>query len=293
MAKRKREKRGSLAHQINERMKNLLCVGESRHEAKEDYRKNIDGNTQNKTVGIHSFQTFENYKNVCKGFTNWVKENYEDVRNIEDITEDHIKNYICNRSENGYSASTYSQDLAGLNKVFGTSVTKKDCGVSNRSTKNYTNNRELKEHHTHINLDNYANECDLIKGCGMRRSTLEKGKLKPNDFIRNDQGVCVGVKLKEKGGKTRIADIRESYQMRVTEIVNSFPDANEPMFNKLPNRLPTHRLRQEYAKGLYSDYIEKNGESDEKYRGLDSNAVSYVSENLGHSRQEVIKNYIF
>lgn len=292
MAKPKKEKRGSLSYQINQRMKSMLCVGESRHDAKADYKKNIDGNTQNKTVGIHSYQTFENYKNVCKGFTTWVKSNDSSVKNIEDITTEHIENYIKHRADEGYSASTYSQDLAGLNKVFGTSVTKKDCNVDNRSCKKYTNNRELKEHHNHINLDNYKDECDLIKGCGMRRSSLE-GKLKPSDFVRNEQGVCTGVKLKEKGGKTRVADIRASYQERVTNIVNSFKNSDKAMYNKIPNRLPTHRLRQDYARGLYSDYVQEHGDCGEKYKDLDSDAVTYVSKNLGHSRQEVIKNYIF
>ena len=113
-------------------MKEMNCIGESRHQAKKEARENL-GYEHNKTVGIHSYKSFDTYKSSCKQFVKWAKENDKGIRNIEDVKEEHVKDYIKHRADTGKSAYTYSKDLAALNKVFGTSVTKQDCGVATRS----------------------------------------------------------------------------------------------------------------------------------------------------------------
>ena len=50
-----RNKRGSLNHQINQRMQQMNCIGESRHQAKEEARENL-GYKNNKTVGNTQLQ---------------------------------------------------------------------------------------------------------------------------------------------------------------------------------------------------------------------------------------------
>ena len=63
------QKKGSLNHQIHMRMEEMKCMGESRHQAKQEYREMVGHNqTHNRTIGIHSHATYDAYKSSCKGF---------------------------------------------------------------------------------------------------------------------------------------------------------------------------------------------------------------------------------
>ena len=281
------QKRGSLNHQIHQRMEQMKCMGESRHQAKQEYREMVGHNhTHNKTVGIHSHATYNAYKSSCKAFTSFLKDNCKEVRHIEDIDDAHIKKFIEHRAEQGYSAHTYSKDMAALNKIFNTEITKADCDVQNRSYKTIENNRELKEHHNKINFDNYKSEISMIQGCGMRRSSLET--IDKNSFKYDSNGNPTHACLTEKGGRYREAEIRESYREEIREIIANAGEGK--IFEHIPNRLPTHRFRQEYATKLYEEKLEKieNTEDREQYRGYDREVLREVSQNLGHNREDVI-----
>ena len=322
-ARARTNKRGSLNHQINQRMKNLERFGESRYEAKKDYNANIENNREGKTLGIHSYKTFDTYKSTCKQFTKWAKENDKGIRNIEDVKEEHIKEFIKDRAEAGYSAYTYSKDLAGLNKVFGTDLTKKDCQVANRSFRDISNNREMKEHHNHINYNNYANEIKVLQATGMRRESLEKVSASSFNYDSNgyptsirlkDERAYGGVNMKEKNGRPRDADIPYSMRAELKEIIENKLEENggdrtKEFFEDVPTRLGTHRFRQEYAETMYKEYIERNGyntmtleqtgksqyegNKNTEFRGYDVGALKYATENLGHNRLDVvIYNYL-
>lgn len=296
---RKREKRGSLNHQIHQRMEQLKCIGESRYQARLEYKEMMGGSHQNNnTVGIHSYNSYKAYKQTSEQFVKWLKDNNKGVRNIEDITREHIIEYIKDKEQKGYSASTYSKDLAALNKLFMSNtseasmkVTKKDCGVANKSFDSITNNRELKEHHKKINLDNYKNQMLVGKATGMRRESYTK--ITPKAFNRDREGLVISVELKEKGGKVRTATILKEHREKLTKFIDSL-DINKPLFSpdEMPNRYPAHRYRQQYARALYLEYIEENGLGKSGYKGFDEASVLNLSKNLGHSRDYVVKHYI-
>lgn len=282
-----RENRRSLNNQIHMRMQEMKCMGESRHQAKQEYKEMTGSNqTHNKTIGIHSYNTYDAYKSSCKAFTSFLKENCKEVKNINDIDDAHVKKFIEHRAEDRYSAHTYSKDLAALNKIFNTEVTKSDCNVANRSYKTIENNRELKEHHNKINFNNYKNEVSMVQACGMRRSSLTE--LTKDSFKYNSDGTPTHVKLVEKGGRYREAEIRESYREQIGKIIDEA--GKEKIFEHIPNRLPTHRFRQEYAQELYKEKLAsiENTEGREIYRGYDREILKEVSQNLGHNREDVI-----
>ncbi len=306
MARARTNKRGSLNYQINQRMKEMERFGESRYEAKKDYKSNIEDNKQGKTVGIHSYKTFETYKSSCKQFVNWAKENNKGIRNIEDVKAEHIKEYIKYREEDGKSAYTYSKDLSALNKVFGTDVTKKDCDVANRSYHDIANNRELKEHHNHINYDNYKQEITVLQSTGMRRENIEKVSANSFNYDSNGYPVSIrlqderaygGINMEEKNGRPREAEIPYSMREELREVIENKLEENggdrdKAFFDHVPDRLGCHRFRQEYAETMYKQYLEEHGEG-EKWRGYDRDAMLYASNNLGHNREDVVKyNYL-
>lgn len=295
--KKKREKRGSLNHQIHQRMQQLEVIGESRYQAKLEYKEMFGGKHQNNnTVGVHTFKTYEGYKQVSKQFTEWLKANEKGVRNIEDITREHIIEYVQYRANEGYSADTYSRDLAALNKLFMSNVsestkkiTKKECGVANKKFENITNNRELKAHHKKINLDNYKNEQLVGKATGIRRASYTK--ITPQAFNKDITGQIISVTVKEKGGKVRTSTVLKEHRAELTKFIDSL-DKDKPIFDKLSNRFPAHRFRQQYARRLYDEYIEEHGLSKKGFKGFDNASILNVSKNLGHNRDYVVKNYI-
>lgn len=320
---RARNKRGSLNHQINQRMKEMDRIGESRYEAKQDYRENIAENKQGKTVGLHSYGTFETYKSSIKQFTKWANENDRGIRNIEDVKEQDIKDYIKYRADEGYSSYTYSKDLSALNKVFNTDVLKKDCDVANRSYTEITNNREMKEHHSHINYDNYRSEITVLQSTGMRRESLEKVSASSFNYDSNGYPISIrltdersigGENLKEKGGRAREAEIPTNMREELKEVIDNKleefgGDDTKHFFEHIPSRLGTHRFRQEYAENTYKSYLEAFGagtktlEETEKreyegnhnteFRGYDVGALHHTTKMLGHNRLDVVVyNYL-
>ena len=58
--------------------------------------------------------------------------------------------------------------------------------------KRQSNNRELKEHHSHINYSNYREEITILKATGMRRESLDKVNV--DNFRYDSKGYPVAVK---------------------------------------------------------------------------------------------------
>lgn len=295
---KKYKKRKSLKKQVRDRMNAMRCIGESRHEAKKDYRENVGNgrHEMNRTVGIHSIKTFDNYLDVNMKFVDYLRAEFPEVKDLEQITKEHCVSYVKHRAyEEGVKATTYSRDISALNKVFRFNLNKAEIGLDRKDFNRYTNNRELKKHHKKINLEKYHNEILLVKSTGVRRASVTT--IKPTDFVWfNDE--VIGVTVKEKGGKIRTATVLEEYREELKEFLKEL-DGDKVLFDKVPNRLPTHRFRQQYAQSLYKQIVEdeiqyalyKNKEG-ETYLGYDKGILEEVSRNLGHNRVEVLKNYM-
>ena len=146
----------------------------------------------------------------------------------------------------------------------------------------------------------------------MRRESLDKVNV--DNFRYDSKGYPVAVKLVEKGGKYREAEIIRDYREDVKSVLterlerNNY-DREKPIFEHIPSRLGTHRFRQEYAKEVYDNYMKEHGtgtmkladtnekayESDNRteLRGYDVAALKHTTQNLGHNRLDVvIYNYL-
>ena len=142
-----------------------------------------------------------------------------------------------------------------------------------------------------INLDNYKNQQLVGKATGMRRESYTR--ITPKAFNRDITGQVISVELKEKNGKHRTAHILKEHRAELTKFIDSL-DINKPLFTpkEMPNRLPCHRFRQQYARDLYDEYIADNGLGKKGYKGFDEASVLNLSKNLGHTRDYIVKHYI-
>ena len=281
--------------QVKDRFEQLNMIGESRHKAKQDYRENVAGGKfeMNRTMGVHSKETLKTYRNSVNKFIEYMQEFHPDIKNLDQITKEHGEEYIRYRAENGKAATTYSKDISALNKCFKFGLTKKEIGVDSKKFADYTNNRELKSHHERINLNNYKNEILLGWATGMRRESYSV--ITKSSFRFDLDGLVKDLRLKEKGGKERCAVVLEEHRQAVTDFLNSLDiDDKTPILKSIPNIFPAHRVRQVYAQDLYKQTTLEIGEEnyEKGYLGYDKNAVLKVSKNLGHNREDVVKNYL-
>lgn len=297
--KEKKKKLGSLSYQLIERLKSMACIGESRKDAKKEAREQL-GFQNGRTVGIHSYKSFDKAKTVSKGFADYVKENYPGIKDINNIDDDIIIDYIEYRATLGLSQKTVDTDRTILNKIFNKNITKKQLGHDKFSYKDIVKGRsenvDLK-----YNYDNWKDQIDVVRGTGIRRSSVTK--ITKENFIRNNLGQCVAIKVKEKGGKERIAPILSDFRGSITDIVNNAKEG-ETIFKKFTTKINAHALRREYALNLYNE-LEQGKHSDYKkyglekawrrgvktqgdFRGYNAENLAVVSQALGHNRLDVV-----
>lgn len=263
-------KRSSLSHQLWQVMESKKCLGESRH-----YAKIMAKEKGGKVKGIYSYKTYEAYKQSSKKFCKWIKSEYPNIKNIDDIDKEVCIKYIKYLEQLNYSAYTYSQSMAMISKILDISLTKKECDVSNRSLKNITNSRVDNRFRT-----NSGRIETILRGTGLRRNELMN--LKKKDFLIAF-GAVTGVRVSKgsKGGKVRISEVRKEYQRTIYELVKELEEDSKVVNGEIPKQLQTHRLRAEYAQNMIKEYISL-GRKD-PYKDL--------TESMGHNRVSILRHY--
>ena len=119
----------SVVYQVNEAFKEFRSFGQSKHEAKNDFKFTFNGSKAidnfmpafAKEVGIFSDQTYKDYLGVACQAANYAKENYG-VKDISKLTAEHIKSFIESKSD--LSKATVQKYTSALEK-FETALSQK------------------------------------------------------------------------------------------------------------------------------------------------------------------------
>ena len=223
---------------------------------------------------------------TSKEFIGYIKRNYKEIKNISNIEEKHIIEYLQKRQEQGKSPYTISKDMAALNKLFNCKITKKDAGIKQRSYKKVTRSRTEKAHDKKYNPENYKEQILFAKATGCRRESILK--VKPDDIILDSKGIPEKVYLKEKGGKERYATILQKYREDIKEIMKN-KDKGKPMFEKYTSKIDNHAFRGEYARARYKELIDKKGKDNKDFRAYDKSTLEILKKALGHTRIDVVQ----
>ena len=287
--------------QLNNKINSLLRIGERKI-------KN-DSTNPNRSEGIHSIKSAETYRRSINQFADYLK--IQGVRNVGDITRDHIQGFMSSRSN--LSAYTYAKDLSAINKVFDTRYTVRDFGLSRRSYADITNNRGLSPGRAISAKD--RPKIDFVRATGIRRQSIPV--VCPADAIRDGKGLVIGFNITEKGGRERNLVVLQEYRENITTLVNNAILNNgkdAPIFNRdVDKNINPHYYRGEYAQNLYNDLLQAreqrldyynnmkdlfvNNDALEKacsryknevVRGYDRDIMAEVSQNLGHNRIDVV-----
>lgn len=277
----------SLNHQMHLRMEDLNMIGNSRHEAKKQYKEMGISKNPTKTVGIYSYNTYETYKQTSKEFIRFIKAEYPHIRDINDIGEQHISKYLKERESLNMSAWTVSKDMTALNKLFNTSISKKDLDLKKRSLKDIKRSRG-KKINLKYNESNYKYQIALAKGTGARRQSILK--IRPKDFEFNKDNEPIKVYLKEKGGRKRKTTILKEYRSILKELLED-KEKDQALFNSYTKDIDNHSFRGEYTAKRYKELVEEKGQDMRDYKGYDKELLSILSQDLGHNRLNVVIDY--
>jgi len=272
-------------YQMHLRMEKMKNIGESRHQAKQEYKEmlHIGEHANNRTVGIHSYKTYTAYKQTSMAFIKHMRNDHKEVKDITDIKREHVIEYLQTRQNEGKSSYTISKDMAALNKLLFLGVTKKDAGIKKRSYKDVTRSRISRDHDGKYNPSNYKEQILFAKSSGCRRQSVLK--VTPEDFVWND-GLPVSVRLLEKGGKERYATILINSRVELKSIIES-KNTSEPLFRNYTKKIDNHAFRAEYAKNRYQEIMGIRLDKQD-YRGFDKEALRVLTKDLGHNRLDVV-----
>ena len=306
------------------------CYGKSRHKAKEEAREkyktehggSLHGWNPSKLPGIYSITTMKTYISQMRPFARYCAE--QGARRVSGITEEMGRAYLRHLEAKGKSGWTVSTAASAINKALGWNLSPKALGLAGRRNIEITKCREGVAY-TKKEYDKYKDQITMARAIGARRSSIYNKKdcakmITPNRCIRNGDGLVVGVRLIEKGGKTRVAPVLNEYRSAVTEIVNralSERGADMPLFDSYGGHVRNHRLRAEYAAALLhqleaerktgdplfggafalKDYCHLKGKDKKrkpKTAGHDTDLLGAVSGALGHNRVEVVlRHYMY
>lgn len=276
-------KKKSMKYQVQGELSDKLCIGQSRHKAKNEIENR-------KPQGIYSWSTYQNYVTACTAFGKWVKAEFK-VSDIK-IARNYVEDYLKMRIDKGLSAWTVSRDAAALAKLYGCSITDFKVKVPQRKRGDVRRSRgEIKD----FNEKKHHKLVEFCKGTGLRVSEIRMLK-KENIFY--DGNTLVVFVEQGKGGKCRLVPVIEKYEKRVFEMSKEIRSDGERVFKegKIPRRAPVHKYRAMYAKAQYERLARKEIPKSDRYvcrkdkAGIvyDKKALAEVSQMLGHNRIDVV-----
>lgn len=307
-------KQKNLTIQLHARINALLAIGESKHEAKNEYRRICEAHgikpNPNQTNFIHSVKSANGYRQTVSEFCGWVKEHRIDVWNskkLDKLDKDICYSYLKYREDQNKSCCTISKDMSALNKVLHHDLNKKEGGLAYRNKEVTTRSRTPKAMDLKYNPKNYTAQIEIANAFGLRRESIIGGDYQIKDIsfsLRDDKVYCSVI---EKGGRYREAPCLEKYQdsilqkydikerdsLNKEEFKEIYHDKGDLLWDKYTTRIDNHAFRGEYARALYRELCESKGDVTSDYKGYDKELVRQVSNALGHNRLCVVTNSYF
>ena len=270
---------GSVKYQVSQILQNVNGIGTSKKESRESGVKSLESGHK-VSDKVHSYKSLENLRNDLTNLANYAKAEFQ-LRDIKEINIDIVSSWIESKNIGYNTASNYMSELNKVSDHF-----------------NFTK-EEIKE--LRADLKN-----DLPKTVLETRAykNLEKIELNPKHQaafeLQRDHGLRVNaathinldkqlngntLTFREKGGKLSQKELSPNLAQKIRE--NSIQGKYE--INK-----------RTYARD-FQKQIEKSGQ---KYNGthgirhtyaqkmLETHSKAEVSQEMGHSREEITDTYL-
>lgn len=308
----------SLKMQIFNRIDSLKRFGQSKKAAKKEQKIQDEfiGKKTNplRADGIFSKNTCDIYKKHALDFASWERGKHpqKEYKILDQIPLEHVGEWIKEGIDKGESGYTTRLKASALAKVMGCHTF--NFGVelpSKKGDRQYIRRSRLNvTYDNHFCEENNKDIIDFCKATGLRRSELEQ--LKPQQIKYTKEGnIIIDLKSQKtyrtttKGGRGRIVHpIKEDWNIVIKAKEYAEKMGQQHVFNKVHHAMDVHHYRGIFAKRKYQEAIASLKTSGKKIilnyicrdgsgRRYNKTALKITSENLGHSRLDVVvKNYL-
>ena len=78
-------------YQMHCRMEQMKCICESRDDAKKEYKEMMGKNPSNRTMGIHSYLSYDALKQTSIEFTRYLKVKDKSIKEVSQIKKEHVE----------------------------------------------------------------------------------------------------------------------------------------------------------------------------------------------------------
>ena len=277
----------SLVYQVQERMTSMLCIGESKHEAK------LNGSVRDK---IFSWGTFATYTQHACRYVTWAKE-LHGCKTI-DQARPFVGDYLVGMIDRGLSPYSIRTTASSLAKLYGCRSI--DFGVEFpvRQRKGITRSRGEAVRDKGFSASRNEQLIAFGECTGLRRAEL--ACLTGDKLISHGDGTySVLVDRGTKGGRVRVAPVVGPPD-QVAIVVDAMTQAGkEKVFSRINSHADIHAMRAIYASRVYLQSV--RDKKPQKGRGavyrcrddqqglqFDKDAMMAASKALGHSRISVV-----
>jgi site-specific recombinase XerC len=301
-------KRASLSHQVIARLNSLAAFGVSRHDMKKAQREALRAAGQpvrwaHSTGRIHSYATYEAYKQHSMAFVKWCRDQYgiRDLAQIDARADELASAWLEAQKAAGYSPYTLQTQRAALRMFYrGSGASEAEVrALAERVEIPIRHREEITRSRGPVAMDkdfcaqNWTQLIEALRGAGLRRH--EVAALRAGDVIVCEDGrVSIRV-ARGKGGKSRTVQVIPGREQPWIDAIRG-KSGDQRVFERIPVRLDVHSIRREAAQDLYRHLSGRDlppAEGRLRPSDYDKNAAKAVSEWLGHERLDVVlRNYL-
>mgnify|MGYP000853903779 FL=1 len=271
---------GSIKYQVSQILQKVNGIGTSKKDSREQSGVKSLESGHKVSDKVHSFKSLENLRNDLANLANYAKAEFQ-IRDIKEINIDIVSSWIDSKNISYNSASNYMSELNKVSDHFNFTKEeikdlradlKKDLPKTELETRAYKNLEkiELKPRHqvafelqrdyglrvnasTHINLDKQLH--------GNTLTFKEKGgKLSQKELSPN-----LAQKLKENATEGKYEINKRTYSRDLEKAIKKSGEK----YNG------THGIRHSYAQKM-----------------LETHSKAEVSQEMGHSREEITDTYL-
>ena len=280
-------------------------------------------NSNRNVNGIASYKTMEKYKSCCSTFCDWIKSTHPEVRTVDAVTTDVVREYVEHRAET-CSNWTISADVSALNRACHSEPEDRnfwklsDFGDYRRRAEDVVNNRNVRVDNHQNHLERNADAILLARAFGFRRSSLTEESptcVRASDLIYAKDGHIIGCPSIEKGGKLTIHYCLEDYRSAVEALVErrvAEYGENATLCETPTSNCNIHQYRQEFCRECYREQAYENSYLNqyrhvfideeklhaarnaprwagrETYKGYNLDKIAVCSALLSHNRLEIV-----
>ena len=271
---------GSIKYQVSQILQNVNGIGTSKKENREQSGVKSLESGHKVSDKVHSYKSLENMRNDLTNLANYAKAEFQ-IQDIREINIDIVKSWIDSKNISYNTASNYFSELNKVSDHF-----------------NFTR-EEIKE--LRADLKN-----DLPKTVLETRAykNLEKIELNPKHQaafeLQRDYGLRVNaathinlekqlhgntLTYKEKGGKLGKKELNPTLAQKIKEnAVDGKYEVNKRTYSRdLQKKIEESGQKYNGTHGIRHSYAQ---------RKLETNSKAEVSQELGHTREEITDTYL-